>query len=49
MGEIIHAYKMLVEHSEGMRPLEKPRCRWKDTIKMDLKKIGCGVDSSGSG
>jgi hypothetical protein len=26
---------------EGKRPLERPRRRWKDTIKMDLREIGC--------
>ena len=27
---------------EGMRPLERPRRRWEDNIKMDLQKVGCG-------
>jgi hypothetical protein len=27
---------------EGMRPLGRSRCRWKDNIKMDLQKVGCG-------
>jgi hypothetical protein len=27
---------------EGKRPLGRPRCRWEDTIKMDLSKIGLG-------
>ena len=27
---------------EGKRPLEKPRRRWEDNIKMDLQKVGCG-------
>jgi hypothetical protein len=26
--------------SEGKRPLGKPRLRWVDNIKMDLRKIG---------
>jgi hypothetical protein len=30
---------------EGRRPLERPRCRWVDNIKMGLKEIGWdGVD-----
>jgi hypothetical protein len=30
---------------EGKRPLGRPRCRWVDYIKMDLRKIGwCGMD-----
>jgi hypothetical protein len=28
---------------EGERPLERPRCRWEDGIKMDLREIGWGV------
>ena len=27
---------------EGQRPLGRPRRRWEDNIKMDLKEIGCG-------
>ena len=27
---------------EGKRPLGRPRRRWKDNIKMDLQKVGCG-------
>ena len=30
---------------EGKRPLERPRCRWEDSIKMDLQEVGCaGMD-----
>ena len=25
---------------EGKRPLEKPRHRWEDNIKMDLREVG---------
>jgi hypothetical protein len=25
---------------EGKRPLRRPRCRWVDNIKMDLREIG---------
>jgi hypothetical protein len=37
--------------ARGKNPLERPRRRWKDGIKMDLREIGwgCGVDSPGSG
>jgi len=31
-------YRVLVGRSEGKRPLERPRRRWKDNIKMDLEK-----------
>jgi hypothetical protein len=32
--------RVLVGRPEGTRPLEKPRRRWEDNIKMDLRKIG---------
>jgi hypothetical protein len=35
-------YRVLVGKSEGKRPLERPRRRWVDGIKMDLREIGCG-------
>ena len=28
--------------SEGKRPFGRPRYRWEDNIKMDLKEVGCG-------
>jgi hypothetical protein len=33
-------YRVLVGRPEVKRPLEKPRCRWEDNIKMDLREIG---------
>jgi hypothetical protein len=32
--------RILVRRPEGKRPLERPRRRWKDNIKMDLREIG---------
>jgi hypothetical protein len=29
-------------------PLERPRRGWKDNSKVDLKEIGCGLDSPSS-
>ena len=26
-------------------PLERPRCRWKDNIKMDLQEVGWGAQN----
>ena len=26
---------------EGKRPLRRPRRRWEDIIKMDLREVGC--------
>jgi hypothetical protein len=40
MGEMRNAYMILVGKSEGKRPLARPRCRWLDNIKMDLREIG---------
>jgi hypothetical protein len=36
-------YRLLVEKSEGKRPLGIPRRRWMDNIMMDLGEIGWGV------
>jgi hypothetical protein len=36
-------YRLLVGKSEGKRPLGRPRCRWRDNIKMDLLEIGLSV------
>ena len=30
-----------MEKPEGKRTLGKPRCRWEDNIKMDLREVGC--------
>jgi len=40
MGERKCAYGILVGKPEGKRPLGKPKCRWEDDIKMDLKEVG---------
>jgi hypothetical protein len=34
------ADRILVGKPKGKRPLRRPRCRWKDNIKMDLREIG---------
>jgi hypothetical protein len=43
MGEGGNGYWVLVGKREGKRPLERPRRRWEDGIKMDLREIGWGV------
>jgi hypothetical protein len=40
MGEDRNVYRVLVGKPEGRRTLERPRRRWKDWIKMDLREIG---------
>jgi hypothetical protein len=38
-------YKILVKKCEGNRPLERPRHRWENKIRLDLREIGWeGVD-----
>jgi hypothetical protein len=53
MGEGRNVYGVLVGNPEGKRRLERPRRRWEDGIKMNLREIGrgrgCGVDSYCSG
>jgi hypothetical protein len=33
-----NAYRILVGNPEIKRPLGRPRCRWVDNIKMDLRE-----------
>ena len=42
MGERRGVYRVLVGKPEGKRPLVKPRRRWEDNIKLDLRETGCG-------
>jgi hypothetical protein len=42
VGEGRNVYRVLVGKPKGKRPLERPRHRWEDGIKMDLKEIGWG-------
>jgi hypothetical protein len=45
MGEKRNTYRILVGKPQGKRPLGRPRRRWVDNIKMDLRGIGRdGVD-----
>jgi hypothetical protein len=48
MGET-NAYGILVGKPEGKRTLGRPRRRWVDNIKMDLREIEWdGLDRTGS-
>jgi hypothetical protein len=40
IGAMRNFYKYLIEILEGKRLLRRPRRRWKDNVRMDLKEIG---------
>jgi hypothetical protein len=42
MGEERKVYKVLVGKPEGKGPLGRPRRRWEDGVRMDLREIGLG-------
>jgi hypothetical protein len=42
MGEERKVYKVLVANPEGRRPLGRPRRRWEDRARMDLRETGLG-------
>jgi hypothetical protein len=51
MGDKRNACNILVVKPERKRPLARPRRRWKDNVRMDLREIGrgrCGLDAYGS-
>jgi len=39
IGKMRNAYNILVGRPEGERPLGRPRRRWEDNIRMDLREI----------
>jgi hypothetical protein len=39
MGAKRIAYRILVGKPEGKRPLGRPRRRWEDNIRIDLREI----------
>jgi hypothetical protein len=42
MGEMRNAYRISVGKPEGKRPLGRPRRRWEDNTRMDIREIGWG-------
>jgi hypothetical protein len=42
MGAKRNAYRFLVGKLEGERPLRRPRRRWEDNIRIDLRETGWG-------
>ena len=45
MEEGRSAFKILTAKSIGKRPLKKPRHRWEDNIRMDLKEINISTQN----
>ena len=43
MEEGRSAFKMLRGKPTGKRPLGRPRCKWKDNVRVDLKEIGINM------
>jgi len=43
MGEMRNAYSILVGRLEGKRPLGRPRYRWENNVRIDLREIGWEV------
>jgi hypothetical protein len=43
IGERRGVCRFLVGKLEGKRPLGRPRLRWENNIKMDIKKVVCGA------
>jgi hypothetical protein len=48
VGHVACMCKVLVGKLEGKRHLGRPRHRWEDGIRMDLREIGWGVESGSS-
>jgi hypothetical protein len=42
MGERRGVYRVLVGKPERKRPIERPRRRWEDNIKVDPQEVGYG-------
>ena len=42
MGKGRGVYRVLLGKPEGRRPMGRPRRRWEDNIRMDLREVGCG-------
>jgi hypothetical protein len=42
IGEKRNTNRLLVGEPEEKRPLERPRHRWVDNIRIDLGEVGCG-------
>jgi hypothetical protein len=47
MWDMRCAYKVLMGKPEEKRPLDRPRLRWKDNIKMGLQEVRWGGTCGG--
>ena len=43
MDQSRNAYRLSVGKPVGKRPSGRPRCRWEDNIKIDLREVGCDL------
>jgi hypothetical protein len=43
MGEKMSAYRILVGKPEGKRPVGRPRHKWVDNVRIDLREVGWDV------
>ena len=41
MEQYRNGYRVLVRKPERNRPLGRPRSRWEDNIKIDLREVDC--------
>ena len=49
MGEESGTYRLFMGKPEGKRPLVIPSRRWVYNIRLDIQKVGCGLDWAGPG
>jgi hypothetical protein len=42
MGKKRNVYRLLLGKPEGKRPLGRPRRRWVDNTRIDLREVGFG-------
>ena len=40
--EVVGAYWVFVKKTEGRRSLGRPKCKWENNIKINLRKVGWG-------
>jgi len=43
IGEVRVVYRLLVGNPEGKRPVECPRRKWENNIKMAFQEVACRI------